>query len=104
MGDTPRDAKVHLPLSKVFDVYAEAYRASFKKLGKKAVRQETSWTLRNAKTSPVSVRVVQPIYGQWKLLSGSHKGVKVSPSEMQWTVMVPGSGEVKVEAAFELAR
>ncbi len=52
--------------------------------------------LRNHKTEAVTVRVEEPVPGDWDVLSNSHKYTKVDAHTLQFDVPVPQNGEVKV--------
>jgi hypothetical protein len=59
---------------------------------------EASWeiTLRNHKAEPVTVRVNEPVPGDWEVLSSSQKYEKADAHTMRFDVPVPKDGEVKV--------
>jgi hypothetical protein len=96
MMDTPKDGKVNLTLSNVFDVSAEPKTVKTRQIDKKHVQRDYEVVLRNAKKGPVNLRLVLPIGGPWRVVSESHKSVKLNASENQWTVQVPAGGEVKL--------
>jgi hypothetical protein len=96
MGDTPKDARVNLTLTDVFDVYARVRQVSAKKLDKRRTQRDMEVKVSNEKSRPVEVRLVQQLAGPWKVVSESSKGVKLNAYSNQWTVTVPAGGEAKL--------
>jgi hypothetical protein len=45
--------------------------------------------LKNSKNSDVVVRIVEPLPGDWEILSENHTHKKISASEAEWLVRVP---------------
>lgn len=93
MGDTPKDARVNLTLTDVFDVYARTRQVSAKKIDKKRTSREIEVKLSNEKSRPVEVRLVQNFGGTWKMASETSKSGKLNAWSNQWTVKVPAGGE-----------
>ncbi|MBS1714375.1 MAG: DUF4139 domain-containing protein [Armatimonadetes bacterium] len=89
--DSPRDDRISLTLSSVFDVRAETKRVKTTRLDKRHLRYDVESTLTNQKKGSVVVRVVQSWYGA-KLVSESEKSVRLDASTAQWKVSVePGT-------------
>lgn len=101
IGDTPKDARVDLTLTKVFDVYAEPKMVSSKSLPPHRYRRVVEVELRNEKSSAVTVRVVQPFYGSWKIIAESLKGVKLRSGLNQWSVQLPADSRRVLEFTVE---
>lgn len=93
IGDTPKDARVNLTLTEVFDVYARARQVAAKKIDKKRTSRQVEIKLNNEKSRPVEVRLVQQFGGQWKIAGESHKSGRLNAWSNQWTVTVPAGGE-----------
>jgi len=96
ISDTPKDARVNLTLTNVFDVYARVRQVSAKKVDKKHISREVEITISNEKKATVELRLVQSFGGTWKIQSESAKSQKLNSSLNQWTVSIPASGEVKL--------
>jgi hypothetical protein len=96
MGDTPKDARVNLTLTDVFDVYARVRQVSAKKLDKRRTQRDMELKVSNEKSRPVEVRLVQQLAGPWKVVSESSKGAKLNAYSNQWTITVPAGREVKL--------
>ncbi|RYG43686.1 DUF4139 domain-containing protein, partial [bacterium] len=96
LGDTPKDARVSLELTNVFDVYAQARQVSAQRLDKRRTRRSIEVTVTNEKSQPVEVRLVQYLGGPWKIENETHKSGKLNAGTNQWEVMVPAGGETKL--------
>ena len=53
-------------------------------------------TLKNAKDIPVTVKVMEPIPGDWQMLSESHPHKKAASNTAVWLVDVPANGKSKL--------
>lgn len=102
IGDTPKDARVNLTLTEVFDVYARARQVSAKKIDKKRTSREVEIKLNNEKSRPVELRLVQQFGGTWKITSETHKSGRLNAWSNQWTVTIPAGGEAVLRYAVVL--
>lgn len=96
ISDTPKDARVNLTLTNVFDVYARIKQVSAKKVDKKHTSRVVEISISNEKQAAVELRLVQSFGGTWKIQSESAKSQKLNSTLNQWTISIPASGEVKV--------
>jgi|JI10StandDraft_1071094.scaffolds.fasta_scaffold22812_5 hypothetical protein len=93
---TPRNEDVKLELGNAFDIVAERRQTDFKHL---TTRPGTVYEsahqirIRNQKDVPVTVRVVEPMGGEWTMIETSLPNRKTAAFESQWEVPVPASGE-----------
>jgi len=88
---TPKDETVELELGNAFDVSAERRQTDFERVSDRVFESAYEVRLRNAKDAPVTVRVVEPIGGDWKMLEHSHPFEKTEAFEATFTVSVaPG--------------
>ncbi len=96
---TPENADIVLKIGNAFDVTAERTRKNVVRSSNSKQTEETyEIKLKNAKSEPVKVDVVEHIYGSsWKILSNSDKYVKKDSNTVVFTVEVPAKGEKKVE-------
>lgn len=101
IGDTPKDARVSLTLSNVFDVYAQSRLVKSEKIGKRRVRKTLEITVHNEKASDQEVRLVQNFYGTYTIVSESAKSAKLNAGQRQWALQVPAGGEVKLQVVAE---
>ena len=98
---TPENESVRLKLGNAFDITADRKQADFKKLagfGRYNYVFESSYRieLKNGKDENVLVRVVEPMPGDWEILSENLTHKKISSSESEWLVKVPAKGSAEL--------
>jgi len=93
---TPKDEKFNIKMGEAFDVIGNRKQTDFKRIS--TTVSEMSWeiALRNHKPEVVTVRVSEPVPGDWEILSNSHKYTKADAHTLEFDVPVPKNGEVKV--------
>ena len=69
---TPKDEKLNLKIGNAFDVVCERKQMDFEKIATNVYEVEYEITLRNHKTTPITVEVNEPIGGTWRMLRSSH--------------------------------
>jgi hypothetical protein len=88
IGHTPKDETLSLKIGNAFDVVAERKQIDFQKIAANVYEVEYEVTLRNHKTSAVSIEVNEPIGGTWRILSSSHAWTKTDAWAAQFRVPV----------------
>ena len=93
---TPKDETVKVKMGEAFDVTGKRKQKDFKIISRGVT--ESSWeiTLKNHKTEPVTVRVDEPMPGDWEVLSSSQKYEKIDAHTMRFNAPVPKDGEAKI--------
>ncbi|WP_404809796.1 DUF4139 domain-containing protein [Methylobacillus caricis] len=91
---TAKNETVRLKLGESFDVTADKKQTDFKKLpnpAKDNSQFESAYeiVLKNAKKEAITVNVVEPIPGDWKILQQSHPSNKSSSSTASWNISIP---------------
>ena len=91
---TPENETVRLKLGNAFDITADRKQTDFKKIagfGKYNYVFESGYRieLKNGKDEAVTVRVVEPMPGDWEILSANQSHTKISSSEAEWLISVP---------------
>jgi hypothetical protein len=94
---TPRNEDVRLHLGDSFDVTANKKQTNFKLPGNCTYQSSYEIVVKNAKTDPVDVLVVEPIPGDWSITSESQQHAKTSSSTATWTVHVPAGSSTKLD-------
>ncbi|MEA2784995.1 MAG: hypothetical protein QOF71_1099 [Candidatus Eremiobacteraeota bacterium] len=91
---TPKGETVRLHLGDSFDVTARKKQTDYKVVSSTEDRYESAYeiVLRNAKPTPQTVLVVEPIPGDWTILQSSAPYVKSSSSTATWSLNVPANG------------
>jgi hypothetical protein len=98
---TPENETLRLKLGNAFDITADRKQMDFKKLagfGEYNYVFESGYRieLKNGKDEDVSVRVVEPMPGDWEILSESDSHKKLSSSEAEWHIKVPAKGSAEL--------
>jgi hypothetical protein len=96
IGNTPKDGKIHLTLSDVFDVYATAKIIKKRTINKKQSEYMFEAVIHNEKKNAVDVRLVQSFYDNFSFSAQSVKGKKLGTGQQEWKVNVPAGGEAKL--------
>ena len=103
---TAKNDKVRLKLGSAFDVsgvwkMVDAKRVDKGKLGKLLEDNEFEATYRielnNAKKEAVTVKVVEPIPGDWKIIEENQTHEKVGGNYAQWQINVPAEGKSELQ-------
>lgn len=94
---TPKNELVRLKLGDAFDVTARRKQTDFKKVGGSGrynyiYDAAFEVELKNAKKEPVTVTVLEPIPGDWEMLSESHPHTKAASGTAKFMVSVPAEG------------
>jgi hypothetical protein len=93
---TPRDEQVRLTVGNSFDVVGERKRTEYRKLGSRAQEEIFEIQIRNHKDEQVQVKVVEHLFGDWKILSAEPQYEKKDAQTVEFPVTVPADGEVTV--------
>ena len=93
---TPRDEKIGIKMGEAFDVVGTRKQVNYQSLGSCGAETEWEVSIRNHKDKPESVNIVEPIGGDWQVLSQSHPHVKKDAHTFAFEVSVPARGETKV--------
>ena len=91
---TPKNETVTLKLGESFDVTVRRKQTEFKKLSGStaydyAYEAAFEMELKNAKSEPVTVKVLEQIPGDWTMVKESQTHTKASASLASWQVQVP---------------
>ncbi|MBI5899281.1 MAG: DUF4139 domain-containing protein [Rhodocyclales bacterium] len=92
---TAKNEKLKLRLGEAFDITAERKQTNYKRIADNL--SESSWRieLRNAKEEAVTVRVQEPMPGDWEMVAETQKHSKDSVRVASWNVTVaPGDKAV----------
>ncbi len=93
---TPKDEKIRVKLGDAFDVVGRRKQTDWKKIASDTYEAAFEISLRNHKNEDVTVKVVEPIPGDWKMLSNSHDYKKTEAFTAEFYVFVPKDKEVKL--------
>jgi len=93
IGHTSKNEQVSLKLGKTFDITCNWKRTDFLRISEHVTEMEIVIELSNAKDTPVTVRVVEPIPGDWKILQEIYQHTKTRAHLAMWDVAVPADGK-----------
>jgi hypothetical protein len=92
ISHTPKDETLNLKIGHAFDVVCERKQIDFQRIASNVYDVEYEITLRNHKTTAVTVEVNEPIGGTWQMLRSSHKWEKSEAWASRFTVPVAVDG------------
>jgi hypothetical protein len=93
---TPKDEKVRVKLGDAFDVVGSRKQTDWKKIASDTYEAAFEVALRNHKKEDVTVKVIEPIPGDWTMLSASHEYKKTEAFTAEFAIPVPKDKEVKL--------
>lgn len=93
---TPKDEKVRIKLGEAFDVVVNRKQTDWKKLASDSYEAAFEIAIRNHKKEDVTVRVVEPVPGDWTMLSSSHPWKKGDAFAAEFSIPVPKDKETKL--------
>lgn len=93
---TPKDEDVEIKAGEAFDIVAQRQQIDFQQSFRSF---ESAWevTIRNHKDSDIKVGIVEPVNGDWEVLSSSVPYKKVNATTIRFDVDVARDQEVKVD-------
>jgi hypothetical protein len=93
---TPKDEKVRLMLGDAFDVVGDRKQTSWAVVSGNTYEAAYEISLRNHKKEGITVRIVEPIPGDWKILDATHAFEKEDSGTAVFPVKAGPGEEVKV--------
>lgn len=93
---TPKDEKVRIKTGDAFDIVAIRHQTDWKKIASETYEAAFAVTLRNHKKEGIVIKVVEPIPGDWQMLSTSLPAVKGDAHTAVFQLPVPADGEAKL--------
>jgi hypothetical protein len=100
---TPRDERVRVKVGEAFDLVAERRQTDFRVISSGHVyEEEFEVVIRNHKDTDVSVQVVEPLPGDWRMLSNTHDFEKVDAFTVRFPVPVEAGGETTLRYRIQI--
>jgi hypothetical protein len=93
---TPKDEDVRVKVGDAFDIVAERKLMDYKVISDYVYDYAYEIKIRNHKQGPVTVIVNEPIGGDWKMISSSHRAQKTAAFAARFEVPVAKDGETKL--------
>jgi hypothetical protein len=94
---TAKNEVVRLKLGDAFDLKAARKQTSFRKIADRVYESAFSIELANAKDIAVAVKVVEPVPGDWEMVSESQKHAKGDAHSAVWLVTVPAGSKATLD-------
>jgi hypothetical protein len=88
IGHTPKDEPINIKIGNAFDVVCERKQTDFRKIAANVYEMAYAITLRNHKSSALSIEVNEPIGGSWDMLDATHTWTKTDAWASQFVVPV----------------
>lgn len=99
---TAKNETVRLKLGDAFDVKASRKQTGFRKIADRVYESAFSIELANAKDIAVTVKVVEPVPGDWEMVAESQKHAKGDAHSAVWLVQVPAQGKATLDYSVRM--
>ena len=83
---------MRVELGNAFDIVGERVMKDRRQVTKNTVEEDYEITLRNHKSEPVSIVVVEHIWGDWSMVTTSIPNRKKDAMTSEWDVSIPADG------------
>jgi hypothetical protein len=93
---TPRDERVRIRMGEAFDVVGDRVQIDYDVISSCVSESDWEVTLRNHKDEDVEVDVIEPVGGDWTILSTSHPYTRVDAHTFTYRVTVEANGETTI--------
>jgi hypothetical protein len=93
---TPRDERVRIRMGEAFDVVGDRRQMDYDVISSCVSESDWEVTLRNHKDEDVEVDVIEPVGGDWTILSTSHPYTRVDAHTFTYRVTVEANGETTI--------
>lgn len=93
---TPKDEKVRVKLGDAFDIVATKKQTDWKKIAYDTYEAAFEISIRNHKKEDITVKVIEPIPGDWTMLNSSHNYKKTEAFSAEFILQIPKDKETKL--------
>jgi hypothetical protein len=93
---TPKDERVRIKLGNAFDVVGERTQKDWRRVRDNVYEIEWEISLRNHKTEDQTVTVLEPVPGEWQVLSSNHPYEKPEAHTLRYEARVPKGGATTI--------
>ncbi len=94
---TAKNETVRLRLGEAFDITAERKQTNYKRINDRMAETSYRIVIRNAKREEATVKVQEPLPGDWEIVQETQKHNKTSARTAQWNVAIPADGSTTLE-------
>lgn len=96
IGHVPDNEKASVKLGTAFDIKATRIQKDCKKISDDIYEATFEINIRNHKKEEISVRILEQIFSQWKIVKSSRKFDRVDAGWVEWPVRIKRGGEIKL--------
>jgi len=93
---TPKDEEINVVVGSAFDITGTRTQTNYDKVSTNTWKESYEIELKNHKSEAQKVKIVEHIYGEWKITDSSDKYEKKDASTAEWEVTVPADSSKKV--------
>ncbi|HPR63080.1 MAG TPA: DUF4139 domain-containing protein [Thermoanaerobaculia bacterium] len=93
---TPRDESIYLTLGNAFDLVTERRQTDYRVISDCVRESAFEIKVRNHKKEPATLRLIEPVGGEWEMLNHSHPFIKMDAFTLEFPVPVNPDEEVVV--------
>jgi hypothetical protein len=93
---TPKDERVKIKMGDAFDVVGERTQKDWRKIASHVYEVEWEISLRNHKKEDQTVTVIEPVPGEWQVLTSTHAWEKPEAHTLRFQVPVAKEGSSKL--------
>jgi hypothetical protein len=93
---TPKDEKVRIKMGDAFDVVGARTQKEWRKIGGNVYEVEWEISLRNHKKEDQTVTVIEPVPGDWQVLTSTHTWEKPEAHTLKFSIPVAKEGASKL--------
>jgi len=93
---TPKDERVKIKMGDAFDVVGSRTQKDWRKIASNLYEVEWEISLRNHKKEDQTVTVIEPVPGDWQVLTSTHQFEKVEAHTLRYQIPVPKEGATKL--------
>jgi hypothetical protein len=93
---TPEDERVKIKMGNAFDLVGERTQKDWRRIADRVWEVEWEIVLRNHKKLDQIVTVIEPVPGDWQVLSSTHPYEKSDSHTLTWELAVPREGLAKL--------
>lgn len=94
---TPKEEEAKLKIGEAFDVVAERIQTEYKQITTRLHETEWEITLRNHKEENIKIGIVEPLFGNWRVINNSHPYKNIDAFTIRFDIEVPKGREVKIK-------
>jgi hypothetical protein len=93
---TPEAERVEVKMGTAFDIVGERTQRDWRRIADRVWEVEWELVLRNHKKADQVVSVIEPVPGDWQVLSSTHPYDQVESHTLRWELTVPREGATKL--------